>query len=70
MPALTPVTIPELFTVATLELLVDHTPPLPGINEVVPPIQIELGPLMPAVGLLNTVNGEVTLDTQPVAVDV
>lgn len=51
-PRLTPVTIPELDTVATDGLLLVHVPPLVGDNVVMLPIQILPGPVMETDGLL------------------
>lgn len=65
VPALIPVTRPELFTVATAGLLLDHVPPVVGDSVVVKPTQILFGPVNDVGGKIATVTGAVGLDTQP-----
>lgn len=48
LPLDTPVTIPELLTVATKGLLLDHTPPVEGESVVVVPTQIDVEPVTSA----------------------
>ena len=66
VPALTPVTTPELLIVAILGLLLVHIPPLVGVIDEVPPMQIELKPVICIFGLAYIVTGDVLLETQPV----
>jgi hypothetical protein len=61
VPALTPVTIPLLSTVATPLLLLVQVPPKDGDKVVVAPTQIEVTPVIVAVGLSWTVRFEVVL---------
>jgi hypothetical protein len=68
VPADTPVTTPELVTVATAALLLAQVPPVEGDKPVVKPTQMLLGPLIFTTGKGLTVTGEVAADTQPVAV--
>ena len=68
VPALTPVTIPELFTVATDALLLVHVPPVAGLSVVVFPMHVVLLPVMDTAGLAVIVTGLVDRDTQPEAV--
>jgi hypothetical protein len=51
VPALTADTIPPLFTIATLALLLVHVPPKVGVSEVVPWVQIVELPVIVATGL-------------------
>jgi hypothetical protein len=64
VPAETPITTPELFTVATAGLLLDHVPAAVGDNEVVPPIQTELDPVILTTGLALTVTAGVANEEQ------
>ena len=50
LPADTPVTTPELFTVATAGLVLVHVPPVVGSNCVVVPTQIAFEPAMESTG--------------------
>ena len=55
VPALTPVTTPALVTVATAGLLLVQVPPVFGVRVVVPPTQMEVGPVKPTTGRAFTV---------------
>ena len=46
MPAANPVTKPELFTEAMVGLLLIHVPPVEGLNDVVLPWHIDVGPVI------------------------
>ncbi len=62
VPAVTPVTVPEVFTVATAVFVLLHVPPgTPSVNEIVLPIQSEppAGEIGPAPGLTVTVAVEI-----------
>lgn len=50
-PPATPVTIPELFTVALLVLLLDQVPPVDGLNDVVFPTHMVFDPVKLITGL-------------------
>ena len=68
VPCATPVTIPELLTVAMDELLLDHVPPEVGERVVVVPTQILVGPVIFTTGRAVTVSGAEARETQPVDV--
>jgi uncharacterized protein (DUF362 family) len=70
VPPLTPVTTPPLVTVATVLLLLNHVPPVLGLNVVVDPSHIVLAPVMLTVGFALTVNGAVANEAHPVLVNV
>lgn len=65
VPAKTPVTTPELVTVATAGLLLAHVPPEFGDKEVVPATQMLLAPVILTTGMASTVTGSVEADTHP-----
>jgi hypothetical protein len=69
VPAATPVTTPEVDTIATEVLLEDHVPPMVASPKVVvDPAQTEVVPVMAAtVGSALTVTEAVELETQPEA---
>jgi hypothetical protein len=50
VPSEIPVTIPALFTVAMVALLLTHEPPVTGLNVLVMPTQMADAPVMDAVG--------------------
>jgi hypothetical protein len=70
VPADTPVTTPELVTVATAVLLLTHVPPVVGDKVLVLPTHTEVLPDTLAIGLALTVTVGVGVDAQPVALDV
>lgn len=57
IPGFIPNTIPELLTVATKLLLLNHIPPVVGLKVVVPPLHIKDGPVKLTAGLSITVTG-------------
>ena len=63
MPAVTPVTIPVVLTVATVGVLLLHTPPVvASVNVAVVPVQTVVVPVMlPALGVPDTVTVVVAL---------
>lgn len=59
-------TLPLLLMLATKKLLVDHVPPVEGVNVVVPPTHKVEDPVNVATGLALIVTVVVGLDTHPV----
>lgn len=59
-------TFPLLLMLATKKLLVDHVPPVEGVNVVVPPTHKVEDPVNVATGLALIVTVVVGLDTHPV----
>lgn len=60
-----PVTTPELLTLATPELLLDHVPPEVGNKVDVVPMQIDNGPETLTDGLPKTVSGVEAFEIHP-----